>query len=192
MKTLQAICGVDEAGRGPWAGPVFAAAVILCPRRPVEGLADSKALSAARRRALANDIRISAIAWGVGLASVEEIDKLNIRRATHLAMVRAIAALGQAPALALIDGNDAPAGLPCPAETRIGGDASVPQISAASILAKTVRDAEMERLCTLYPGYGFARHKGYGTREHAEALGRLGPSAVHRRSFAPVRRLLGA
>lgn len=192
MVSLQAICGIDEAGRGPWAGPVYAAAVILCPRRPVDGLADSKALSAARREALAAEIRASARAWGLGIASVEEIDALNIRRATHLAMVRAVAALAEAPVCALVDGNDAPGGLPCPSETRIGGDASVPEISAASILAKTMRDAEMERLCALHPGYGFARHKGYGTRAHAEALGRLGPSPVHRRSFAPVRRLLGA
>ena len=191
MTLTDLICGVDEAGRGPWAGPVCAAAVILHPERPVAGLNDSKKLTEKRREGLAPLIRERALAYAVAFASVEEIDALNIRRANHLAMQRAVAALAHAPALALIDGNDAP-DLPCAARAIIGGDALEPAISAASILAKTARDAEMRRLDAVFPGYGFAAHKGYGVKAHAAALEALGPCAAHRRSFAPIRRLLNA
>lgn len=178
------ICGVDEAGRGPWAGPVVAAAVILKPDQPIAGLADSKVLSAKRREALATQIQTAAI-WGVGFASAEEIDALNIRRATHLAMTRAVAGLSTRPTLALVDGNDAP-NLAIAARAIVKGDASVPAISAASILAKTARDAWMLEAASQFPGYGFERHMGYGAPEHAAALARLGPCAIHRRSFKPV------
>lgn len=184
------ICGVDEAGRGPWAGPVCAGAVILDPSRPIPGLADSKTLSALRRTALARDIETGAMAFGLGWASADEVDQLNIRQATHLAMTRAVSALGVTPGQALIDGNDAPRGLPCPARTIVKGDASEPCISAASILAKTARDALMMEADARFPGYGFASHKGYGTRAHAEALATLGPCPLHRMSFAPVARAL--
>lgn len=180
-------CGVDEAGRGPWAGPVTAAAVILDPARPVEGLTDSKKLSEAKREALAPLIRECALAWCVAHASVEEIDRLNIREATFLAMRRAVEGLQHAPALALIDGNALPGGLPCEARAIVKGDLKEPAISAASILAKTVRDALMLQLDAAHPGYGLAKHKGYGTAAHAEALTRLGPAPCHRMSFAPVR-----
>ena len=183
------IAGIDEAGRGPWAGPVFAAAVILDPARPIAGLGDSKKLAAGRRAALEPEIIARAAAFCVAQASAAEIDALNIRRATHLAMQRALAGLSVTPGLALIDGNDAPA-LPCVAHTIIGGDATEPAISAASILAKVARDRLMEALCAQYPGYGFARHKGYGTAAHAQALAQLGPCPEHRRSFAPVRAAL--
>ncbi len=184
-----AICGIDEAGRGPWAGPVVAAAVILPAKGRPKGLADSKQLSPEARADLAAAIEAVAIV-GVGLASVEEIDALNILRATQLAMRRAVAALAVAPVAALVDGNALPP-LPCPAEAIVDGDAHVPAISAASIIAKTRRDALMGELCALYPGYGFSRHKGYGVPEHQAALARLGPCAIHRRSFKPVRELLG-
>ncbi|MCA8900082.1 MAG: ribonuclease HII [Hyphomonas sp.] len=183
---LSLICGVDEAGRGPWAGPVTAAAVILDPARPIEGLTDSKKLSEAKRDALAPLIRRDTRAWCVAHASVDEIDRLNIRQATFLAMQRAVAGLGIAPTMALIDGNALPGGLPCPARAIVKGDLTEPAISAASILAKTVRDALMQDLDTAHPGYGLARHKGYGTAAHAEALTRLGPAPCHRMSFAPV------
>ncbi|GAA4338126.1 ribonuclease HII [Pigmentiphaga soli] len=178
--------GVDEAGRGPLAGPVYAAAVVLDPDRPILGLADSKALEAEERDALAVLIRARAHAWAVASASVQEIDSLNILNATMLAMRRAVDALNVAIDLAEIDGNRAPA-LRCRVRTVIGGDAQVPAISAASILAKTARDAELVRLHELYPAYGFHQHKGYGTPQHLSALFEHGPCPEHRRSFAPVR-----
>jgi ribonuclease HII len=181
--------GVDEVGRGPLAGPVVAAAVILDPRRPIAGLADSKALSEPRRVALAAQIRAQAQAWALGSASVEEIDRLNILQASLLAMQRAVQALAVVPQLALVDGNRAPA-LVCPVRTVVRGDALIPAISAASILAKVTRDAQMLELEALYPGYGFGAHKGYPTAAHRAALARLGATPVHRRSFGPVRDLL--
>lgn len=183
------VCGVDEAGRGPLAGPVVAAAVVLAPDRPIAGLRDSKQLSPAQREGLATRIRACALAFGIGRAEPEEIDRLNILRATLLAMRRAVDSLPVRPLRALVDGNRCPE-LPCACEAIVRGDASVPAISAASILAKVARDAEMAALDAAWPGYGFALHKGYPTRLHLEALARLGPSAVHRRSFGPVRRLL--
>ncbi|MDX2237851.1 MAG: ribonuclease HII [Hyphomonadaceae bacterium] len=185
-----AICGIDEAGRGPWAGPVTAAAVILPRMRRPRGLADSKTLSEEARAALALEIRACALV-GVGWASAAEIDALNIRVATHLAMRRALEALPTPPAAALVDGNDAP-DLGCPVEAIVDGDAHVACIAAASIIAKTARDAAMTALCAQHPGYGFAQHKGYGTPQHQAALARLGPCAIHRRSFKPVRALLAA
>lgn len=183
------VCGVDEAGRGPLAGPVFAAAVVLDPARPIEGLKDSKLLSSARREALSLVIRERAIAVAVACATVEEIDRLNILQATMLAMQRAVAALRPAPEEAWIDGNRCPA-LPCRTRAIVKGDRLHPVISAASILAKTARDAEMLRLHERFPHYGFDRHKGYPTAEHVALLERHGASIVHRRSFAPVRRIL--
>ena len=183
------ICGVDEAGRGPLAGPVVAAAVILDPARPIDGLADSKVLTAERREALAICIRRDAIAFSVGVAEVAEIDSVNILQATWLAMRRAVIALRPAAEFALIDGNLLPP-LPIGARAIIGGDALEPAISAASIIAKTYRDALMARLDAVHPGYGFAEHMGYSTPRHLERLRALGPCAVHRRSFAPVRELL--
>ena len=183
-------CGVDEAGRGPLAGPVYAAAVILDPARPIVGLADSKVLSAARREALAIAVRERALAWAVASASVEEIDRFNILRATFLAMQRAVAGLTVTPTAAWVDGNRAPA-LSVPVHTLVKGDALMPAISAASILAKTMRDAELIDMDLRYPGYGFAEHKGYPTAAHIEAINRLGVLPIHRRSFAPVRDALG-
>jgi ribonuclease HII len=193
MLASMAICGIDEAGRGPLAGPVVAAAVIL-PRqragksgRP-KGLDDSMQLSAEAREELAAAIRDCAIV-GVGIASVEEIDAIIILRASHLAMRRAFDALAEKPVAALVDGNMAP-DLPCPVEWVIDGDAIVPLISAASIIAKVERDRMMNELCGQFPGYGFSKHKGYGTPEHQEALKRLGPCAIHRRSFKPVQQAM--
>lgn len=183
------VCGVDEAGRGPLAGPVFAAAVILDARRPIDGLADSKTLAPARREALAAAIRERALGWAVACAGVDEIDATNILRATLLAMRRAVLLLAPPPLLARIDGNRAPA-LPCAVQTVVGGDATDPAISAASILAKTARDAHMLALHAHHPAYGFDVHKGYPTREHLSRLAVLGPCAQHRRSFGPVRRAL--
>ena len=183
-KTL--ICGVDEAGRGPLAGPVYAGAVILDPARRINGLADSKVLTAERREVLAARIKQRAIAWAVAFASVEEIDRFNIFHASMLAMRRAVAALPIQPSEALIDGNSCPPGLGCPARAIVDGDASERPISAASILAKTARDAEMTALHDRYPQYGFDKHKGYATAEHLEALGRAGPCEIHRRSFYAV------
>jgi ribonuclease HII len=180
------VCGVDEAGRGPLAGPVYAAAVILDPARRIRGLADSKILTAERRELLAGRIRQRAIAWAVACASVEEIDAINIFRASLLAMRRAVEALGVAPEEAWIDGTHCP-DIACRAKAIIDGDALHPVISAASILAKTARDAEMARLHEIYPQYGFDRHKGYSTPEHLELLARHGPCDIHRRSFEPVR-----
>ncbi|WP_306478153.1 ribonuclease HII [Methyloversatilis sp.] len=178
--------GVDEAGRGPLCGPVYAAAVILDPTRPIDGLNDSKKLSEKKREALAPLIRERALAWAVGVATVEEIDRLNILHASMLAMRRAVEGLGVPPDEVLIDGNRVPSGLVVPARAIVGGDASEPAISAASILAKTGRDHEMKALALLYPQYGIARHKGYPTPEHLAALREHGPSPIHRRSFAPV------
>ncbi|ABM62221.1 ribonuclease HII [Halorhodospira halophila] len=185
------VVGVDEAGRGPWAGPVVAAAVVLA--EPIAGVTDSKRLSARSRERAAALIRSEAVAWGVGRADVTEIDALNIRRATFLAMARAVAVVAETSPIAevLVDGREIPDDLPAPARPVVGGDALEPAISAASILAKTLRDAEMVLLDEAYPGYGFGRHKGYGTAEHRRALEELGPCPMHRRSFAPVRRLLG-
>jgi len=179
------IAGIDEAGRGPLAGPVVAAAVILDPERPIPGLRDSKLLSSARRDALAAEIRERSLAWAVGEADVAEIDALNILQATLLAMRRACDGLTLMPDEALVDGNRTPA-LRCPARAVVKGDRDIPAISAASILAKTVRDALLVELDRRYPEYGFAQHKGYGTASHLAALVAHGPCPAHRRSFAPV------
>jgi ribonuclease HII len=180
------VCGVDEAGRGPWAGPVCAAAVILAPRRAPKGLDDSKKLTAKRRERLEVEIKDRALAWGVGFASVAEIAELNILHATGLAMRRAVEAMGTAPAHALVDGNYA-FPLPCPVKTVVGGDGISCSIAAASILAKVARDRLMVELDGLYPGYGFSEHKGYGVPRHAEALLAFGPCAIHRMTWTPVR-----
>ncbi len=185
----QRIAGVDEVGRGPLVGNVVAAAVILDPDRPIAGLADSKALSEKKRLALYDEIREYALAWCVASASPAEIDAINILHASMLAMQRAVEGLAVAPDYALIDGNRCPV-LACPSEPVIKGDAKVPAISAASILAKVVRDREMQELHLRYPDYGFAQHKGYPTPAHLEALRRLGPLPEYRRSFRPVRELL--
>ena len=179
------IAGIDEAGRGPLAGPVFAAAVILDPARPIGGLRDSKVLKAERRDVLAAEIRLHAIAWAVASADVEEIDTLNILQATLLAMRRAVEGLSVAPTEALVDGNQCPQ-LACTVHAIVKGDRDVASISAASILAKTARDAVLVELDALYPQYGFARNKGYGTPDHLAALERHGPCPIHRRTFAPV------
>lgn len=184
-------CGVDEAGRGPLAGPVFAAAVVLDPARPIEGLADSKKLSAKKRAALEALIKERALHWAVASASEQEIDELNILHASMLAMSRAVEGLGATPSEALIDGNRCPR-LLIPATAIVGGDASNQSISAASILAKEARDREMTRLAGLYPGYGFEGHMGYPTAAHVAALSRLGPCAAHRKSFGPVKRAIAA
>ncbi|MFJ6024686.1 ribonuclease HII [Brevundimonas sp. NPDC092305] len=183
------VCGVDEAGRGPWAGPVSAAAVILNPNDLPAGIDDSKALTAARREALEIEIKARAVAWGVGFASVEEIAELNILHATGLAMCRAIEALGVQPVAALVDGNYR-FKLPCDVQTVVGGDGLSLSIGAASILAKTARDRLMVELDGVYPGYGFASHKGYNAPIHQEALKALGPCPAHRRAWAPIRALL--
>jgi ribonuclease HII len=183
------IAGVDEVGRGPLAGPVVAAAVILDKARPIEGLADSKILSARRREELSVLIRERALCWALGRAEVEEIDRLNILQASLLAMQRAVMTLTLEPELVLVDGNQAPR-LACPVTTVIRGDATIPSISAASILAKVARDAEMCDFDRRYPGYGFSLHKGYPTRAHIDALQRQGVSPIHRRSFGPVRRAI--
>lgn len=180
------VVGLDEAGRGPLAGPVVAAAVILDSARPIPGLADSKALSPARREALFDQIRGSALAWAIGSCDPAEIDRLNILQASLHAMQKAFASLGVSPDEALVDGNRCPL-LPCPARAIVKGDATEPAISAASILAKVHRDREMLALHARYPEYGFDAHKGYPTRAHVEALRRHGPSPCHRASFAPVR-----
>lgn len=183
------IAGVDEAGRGPLVGPVCAAAVILDPSRPIDGIADSKKLTAARRERLDRLIRDGALAWSIAWSSVEEIDRLNILQATLLAMRRAVAGLQVRPARVLVDGNRCPE-IEIETQAIVGGDGRVAAIGAASILAKVARDRLMDRLDLDFPGYGFARHKGYPTRDHLEALRRLGPTIQHRRSFAPVRQLL--
>jgi ribonuclease HII len=183
------IAGVDEAGRGPLAGPVYAAAVILDISRPIAGLADSKILSETMRDALALEIRERALAWSIASASVEEIDEINILQATMLAMERAVIGLSTLPDLVRVDGNRLPR-LSCRGEAIVKGDATVPAISAASILAKTARDADLRLLHDTYPGYGFDQHKGYGTALHLSQLASLGPCPAHRRSFAPVRNAL--
>jgi ribonuclease HII len=186
----QYTAGCDEAGRGPLGGPVVAAAVILPPATPIAGLADSKMLSAKQRDYLTGIIKTLALYCAIGEATVAEIDELNILQATLLAMERAVNGLPVLPKHLLVDGNQLPAHLPCPATAIIKGDQTVACISAASILAKTHRDVLMIKLDSLYPEYGFKNHKGYGTREHLAALARYGASPVHRRSFAPVRRVL--
>lgn len=185
MKPLVLIAGIDEAGRGPLAGPVVAAAVILDPGRRIRGLADSKLLLPERREELAIRIRERAIAWATGQADVAEIDTLNILHATMLAMCRAVAALPVAPEEALVDGDRCPA-LTCRVRAIVKGDRDVKAISAASIIAKTARDAMLREFDKLYPVYGFAQHKGYGTPEHLAALDLHGPCPIHRRTFAPV------
>jgi ribonuclease HII len=188
-RSFEVLAGVDEAGRGPLAGPVYAAAVILHPGRRIPGLRDSKQLNACQRAELSEQIRLRAIAWHIAWSDVEEIDCLNILGATLLAMRRAVAGLGQRPVRVLVDGNRSPslADLCGSVETVIGGDATVAAISAASILAKHARDALMPQLDMAYPGYQLQLHKGYATAIHLEALTRLGPCPQHRRSFAPVR-----
>lgn len=183
------VCGVDEAGRGPLAGPVYAGAVILDPARPIDGLRDSKKLSAAQRDRLAEEIRVKALAWSVASASIEEIEALNILHASMLAMQRAVAGLSPAAGLALIDGNRCPK-LAIPARAIVRGDALEACISAASILAKTARDQVMLALAADWPGYGFERHMGYPTPDHLAALEQLGPCPMHRRGFGPVKRIL--
>ncbi len=180
------VAGVDEVGRGPLCGAVVTAAVILDPRRPILGLNDSKKLTEARRELLYDEICEKALAWSIARAEVEEIDRLNILHATMLAMQRAVQGLSITPKLALIDGNRCPQ-LDVPSAPVIQGDAKVPAIAAASILAKVSRDREMSAFELIYPGYGMGGHKGYPTPVHLEALARLGPTPIHRRSFAPVR-----
>ena len=183
------VAGVDEAGRGPLAGPVVAAAVILDPAVPIRGLDDSKRLSPRRRVDLDLDIRERAVSYAVARADVEVIDAINILQATMQAMREAVGRLDPAPRQVLVDGNRCP-DLPCPVRAVVGGDATIAAISAASILAKVARDREMIEMDRRYPGYGFARHKGYGTRAHRDALLRFGPSPIHRLSFAPVKSAL--
>ncbi len=183
------VCGVDEAGRGPLAGPVFAAAVILDPDHPISGLRDSKKLTEARRDALAIEIKAHALSWSIAECSHQEIDEINILQASLLAMKRAVDALSTLPTLALIDGNRCPV-MTVRAIAIVGGDDKVDAISAASILAKTARDAALVVLHAAYPDYAFDRHKGYPTALHLERLRLHGVSPVHRRSYAPVRRLL--
>ncbi|WP_435594316.1 ribonuclease HII [Uliginosibacterium flavum] len=191
MKPMSLICGVDEAGRGPLCGSVVAAAVILDPAFHIAGLADSKKLSAAKRDKLAIEIKAHALAWAIAEASVEEIDRLNILHATMLAMRRAVEALKIAPHEVLIDGNRVPTGLLISARAIVKGDATEPSISAASILAKTHRDAQLVEMDQRYPQYGFAGHKGYPTAAHIQALATYGVTPEHRRSFGPVAVLLG-
>ncbi len=186
---IMRIAGVDEVGRGPLAGPVVAAAVILDPERPIEGLADSKKLSEKRREAMDLVIREQALAWSLGRAEVEEIDRINILQASLLAMQRAVESLSISPDHALVDGNRCP-DLECTVEAIVGGDSSEQAISAASIIAKVSRDREMVQLDLQYPGYGLAKHKGYPTKFHLQALQELGVTDIHRRTFGPVKRLL--
>lgn len=192
LQQHRCVAGVDEAGRGPLAGPVFAAAVILDPERPLPELMDSKKLSAKKRDALALQIKEHALAWCIASANTEEIDRLNILQATLLAMRRACAQLALSPELILIDGNRVPTDLLAPARAIIKGDDLIPAISAASILAKTARDAACMVMHEHYPHYGFDQHKGYGTKLHKERLLHYGPCPEHRRSFAPVRDLVQA
>lgn len=189
MPRARLICGVDEAGRGPLAGAVVAACVVLNPRKPIKGLADSKQLTAAQRETLATEIRANALAWAVASASVEEIDQINILQASLLAMRRALEALDVEPVQVLVDGLHCPPAR-WPSKAVVQGDATVPAISAASIIAKVVRDAAMCELHAQRPEYGFDRHKGYHTPEHLAALQRHGPCEFHRRSFSPVKEML--
>ncbi len=184
-------CGIDEAGRGPWAGPVVAAAVILDPARMPKGLDDSKALTARQREAAFTSIIDDCVTYAVGVASVEEIDEVNILQATFLAMRRAYAGLTIKPGLALVDGNLVPP-LPCEAQAIVGGDALQPSISAASIVAKVIRDRTMLELHAAHPRYGWDNNKGYGTADHQEALARHGVTPHHRRSFKPISNILYA
>lgn len=183
------VAGVDEVGRGPLAGPVVTAAVILDPANPIEGLRDSKKLSEKRREHLAGEIRDKALAWAMGRAEVDEIDRLNILQASLLAMARAVSALSMMPGEVWVDGNQAPP-IDLPVRCFVGGDDSIAEISAASILAKVARDREMADLDLRYPGYGLAGHKGYPTGKHMIALNELGPSPIHRMSYAPCQRAL--
>lgn len=185
----QLLAGVDEVGRGPLAGAVVAAAVILDANKPIQGLTDSKKLSEKKRDQLFDVIKRDAKAWAIGRAEVEEIDEINILHASMLAMKRAVEQLQPQAEFALVDGNRCPQ-LPCPCEAVVKGDLTEPCISAASILAKVTRDREMVELDKQYPGYGLAKHKGYPTKAHMEALQKLGPSDIHRRSFAPVAKLV--
>ncbi len=187
--TFQFIAGVDEVGRGPLAGPVVAAAVILDPNKPIEGLADSKKLSESKRQQLAVEIKENAMAWSIARADIKEIDEINILQASLLAMKRAVETLSKSPDLALIDGNKLP-DLPMAMEAIIKGDSKEACISAASIIAKVDRDEEMIAMDAIYPGYGFAKHKGYPTKQHREAIQTLGITPIHRRSYAPVQKLL--
>ena len=184
VPVVRRVAGVDEVGRGCLAGPVYAAAVILPPRCRIKDLDDSKKLSPEKRHDVAARVRDRALAWSVARAEVEEIDQVNILRATFLAMRRALAALAMIPTECWVDGNQDP-GLGLPVRMIVGGDGLEACIMAASVIAKVARDEEMARLCSVHPGYGFAQHKGYGTPMHIEALRRLGPSPIHRRSFAP-------
>jgi len=187
--TILHTAGVDEVGRGPLAGPVVAAAVILDPQQPIEGLADSKKLSEVKRNRLALEIKERALSWALGRAEIEEIDEINILHASMLAMKRAVEALHIQPEHAMIDGNRCPE-LACSAEAVVKGDQKVACISAASIIAKVARDNEMVEMEQQYPGYGFASHKGYPTKVHMQALQELGVTPIHRRSFSPVAKLL--
>ena len=187
----EVVAGVDEVGRGPLCGDVVTAAVILDPSRPIQGLNDSKKLSEKKRDLLYDEICEKALAWSIGRASVEEIGQLNILQATMLAMQRAVYGLNVTPTLVLIDGNRCPI-LPMRAEAIIKGDGLIAEISAASVLAKVVRDREMQSADLLYPGYGLAGHKGYPSPEHLEALTRLGVTPIHRKTFAPVRKILAS
>lgn len=187
--SLDLIAGIDEVGRGPLAGPVVAAAVILDPMQPIAGLRDSKRLSARRREALAPRVRECALSWSLGWASVEEIDRLNILQATFLAMSRAVEGLSCRPRHILVDGNQTPA-FGIPSTAIVGGDDRVPEIAAASILAKVARDQHMKEMDERYPGYGFGENAGYPTALHRAALEEMGITPIHRRSYAPVRRLL--
>lgn len=186
---IQRIAGIDEVGRGCIVGPVVAAAVILDPARPIAGLADSKKLSEKKRKTLADEIKAKALCWAVGRAEASEIDRINILQATFVAMRRAFAMLEVRPDYILVDGNQL-AGIDCPGEAVVGGDALVAEISAASILAKVARDEEMQTLDRFYPGYAFAVHKGYPTKDHLAALSQLGITPQHRKSYAPVKRFL--
>jgi len=186
---IELTAGVDEVGRGPLAGAVVAAAVILDPNQPIEGLADSKKLTDKKRQSLSEEIKLKAKSWALGRAEVEEIDDINILQASLLAMQRAVNSLSVKPEFALIDGTHCPK-LDCPSESVIKGDSKVPAISAASIIAKVARDNEMVELDAKYPGYGLAKHKGYPTKAHMLALQELGVTEIHRRSYAPVRKQL--
>jgi ribonuclease HII len=187
VRGTRRIAGVDEAGRGPLAGPLFVAAVVLRPRKRIDGLDDSKKLTAKRREELYARIVDEAVDFSIVEVSVEEIDRINIYQATMAGMCRALLGLPTLPDLALVDGNRLPGALPCAGRAIVGGDAVEPAISAASILAKVSRDRVLDELDGLYPGYGFAQHKGYSTPEHFAALAARGPCPIHRRSFAPVR-----
>lgn len=178
--------GVDEVGIGPLAGPVYAAAVVLNPAHVIDGLNDSKALTKKKREVLAQEVRSKALSCSIAYASAQEVDELNVLRASHLAMQRAVDGLGHIPDMVLVDGNKKPP-LPYPVMAIVRGDGRVPQISAASIVAKVARDKVMVELDEKFPGYGFAKHKGYPTKQHFTALEELGPCAIHRQSFAPVR-----